>query len=176
MDQSDRWLVSDVLKGKFWASWLPLAIWWTVVFLVAGLLIRLPLWQIGFLIGVAIWGSAGASAATAGMGGLAVNFAAEELKQRIPSSISFLQMALDLLFTLLTIGTCLWLMVRAFPGSQTVLVLQTLSRYRFVGWLFSASLWIPLAPAGAQGAFWIGVLMLWRAAVRRLEQWELAAE
>ena len=90
--------------------------------------------------------------------------------------MSFLQIALNLAFTLLTIGICLWLMVRAFPESQTVLVLQTLSRYSFVGWLFSSSLWIPLALAGAQVAFWIGVVMLWRVAVRRLEQWELAAE
>jgi hypothetical protein len=168
--------MSDVLKGKFWASWLPTALWWAVVLLAAGLLARLPLWQIGFLLSIVIWGSAGAAAATAGMGGLTVDFAAKELKQRVRASMSYLQMALNLAFTLLTIGICLWLMVRAFPESQTVLVLQTLSQYRFVGWLFSASLWIPLALAGAQGAFWIGVVLLWRAAVRRLEQWELAAE
>ena len=42
--------MSVVLRSKFWASWLPMALWWTVVFLVAGLLIGLPLWQIGFLL------------------------------------------------------------------------------------------------------------------------------
>jgi hypothetical protein len=168
--------MSDVLKGKFWASWLPVAASWTLVLLIAGLLLRWPLWQIGFLTGFFVWASAGSSAATNAMGGLTVDFTAEELKQRIPASISYLQMALNLLFALLCIGICLWLMVRLFPEDQSLLVLQILSQYRIVGWLFSASPWIPLILVGAQGAFWIGVMILWRAAVQRLERWELAAE
>ena len=109
------------------------------------------------------------------MGGLTVDFAREELRQRIPMRISYLQMALNLVFALLSIGGCLWLIVRLFPEDPTVLVLQTMSRFRLVGWLYSASPWIPGLLAGAQGALLVGVVMLWRAAVRRLERWELAA-
>jgi ABC-2 type transport system permease protein len=168
--------MSEVLKGKFWASWLPVAAWWTAVLLVAGLLLRWPWWQLGAVAILVIWATAGASAAATAMGGLTVDFAREELKQRISTTISYLQMALNLLFALLCIGSCLWLIVRLFPEDQTVLVLRTLSQYRFVGWLYSASPWIPLILVGVQGAFWIGVKILWRAAVQRLERWELAAE
>jgi hypothetical protein len=168
--------MSDVLKGKFWASWLPVAASWTAVLLVTGLLLHWPRWQIGVVVGIVVWASAGSSAAATAMGGLTVDFTPEDLKQRIPTAIGYLQMALNLLFALLSIGICLWLMVRRVPEDQTVLVLQTFSQYRLVGWLFSASLWIPLILVGAQGAFWLGVVILWRAAVRRLEQWEFAAK
>jgi hypothetical protein len=166
--------MSDVLKGKFWASWLPVTAWWTVAMSVAGLLLRWPGWQVGVVAAVIIWASAGTSAAATAMGGLTVDFAREELKQRIPMRISYLQMALNLVFALLSIGSSLWLIVRLFPEDPTVLVLQALSRFQFVGWLYASSPWIPLLLAGAQAAFLIGVVMLWRAAVRRLEHWELA--
>ena len=167
--------MSDVLKGKLWASWLPAAASWTIVLSVVGVLLRWHLWQIGFLAGITVWASACASAAAIAMAGLTVDFSADELRQRIPIAASYLQMALNLLFALLSIGICLWLVVRLFPEDQSVLVLQTLSQYGFARWLYSADAWIPLLLAGAQGAFLVGVVMLWRAAVGRLERWELAA-
>jgi hypothetical protein len=164
--------MSAVLKGKFWATWVPLVVAWILVFLVAGMWLQFPWWQIGFLAGVTLWGLAGGSAMTMAIGGLRVDFSAEELKQRTSTVTSFLMMGLNLSFVLITTASLVWLMVRLFPDSRLVLVVQSLAGYAPVGWLFSDKLWIPLGLVGIQVLFWIGAGALWAAAVRRLEEWE----
>lgn len=164
--------MSDVLKGKFWATWVPMALSWVTVFVIAGVWLQFPLWQIGFLVGIIIWGGTGASVATMAIGGLSVDFTAKELKQRISVVVSYLLMGVNSVFVLWIIATFVWLMVRLFPDSRVVLALQALAGYGAVGWLFSDSLWIPLVLASGQAVFWIGMRVLWDAAVRRLEGWE----
>lgn len=164
--------MSDVLKGKFWATWVPMMLSWVSVFLIAGTWLQFPLWQIGFLIGMIVWGSAGASAATVALGGLRVDFTAGELRQRTSILTNYLMMGLNAVFVLLTTVTCTWLMVRLFRDSRVVLAIQALAGYGGVEWVFSDKPWAPLALVGAQVAFWIGVKVLWEAAVRRLEGWE----
>jgi hypothetical protein len=164
--------MSDVLKGKFWATWVPLVVAWMLVFLIAGLWLQFPWWQIGFLAGVTIWGLAGGSVVTMAIGGLRVDFSAEELKQRTPAVISYLMMGLNLGFVLITTAAFVWLMVRLFPDSTAVRAIQPLAGYAAVGWLFSDKLWVPLGLVGSQVLFWIGARALWAAAVRRLEGWE----
>jgi hypothetical protein len=164
--------MSDVLKGKFWATWVPIVLSWVLVFLIAGMWLQFPLWQTGFLMGMTIWGLAGASVATVAMGGLKVDFTAEELKQRTSLLTNYLMMGLNLVFVLLTIATFVWLMVRLFPGSRVVLAIQALAGYGVVGWIFSDRLWVPLALVSGQVVFGVGVKVLWDAAVRRLEGWE----
>jgi hypothetical protein len=164
--------MSDVLKGKFWATWAPTALCWVFVFLITGIWLQFPPWKISLLVTMAIWGLAGTSVATMAIGGVKVDFTAEELKQRIPTVTSYLMMGLNLVFVFLTIVTFVWLMIRLFPDSPDVLAIQVLSGYPFIGWLFSTNSLIPLALLGGQIAFWVGGKVMWDAAVRRLESWE----
>jgi hypothetical protein len=164
--------MSDVLKGKFWATWVPLVVAWVLVFLIAGMWLQFPWWQIGFLAGVTIWGLAGGSVVTMAIGGLRVDFMAEELKQRTPTMTSYLMMGMNLSFVLVTTAAFVWLMVRLFPDSLAVLAIQALAGYAIVGWLFSDMLWVPLGLVGVQVLFWLGAKALWTAAVYRLEGWE----
>lgn len=164
--------MSDVLKGKLWAMWVPMVLSWGGVLLIAGLWLHLPLWQIGFLVGISIWGLTGTVAATVAIGGLSVDFSVDELKQRISTLAYYLTMGLDLIFVLLTVATSVWLIIRLFPHSGVVLAIQVLAGYRAVGWIFSDKVWAPLALVSGQVAFWVGVKVLWDAAVRRLEGWE----
>jgi hypothetical protein len=106
------------------------------------------------------------------IGGLRIDFAAEELKQRTPAMTAYLMMGLNLSFVLVTTAALVWLMVRLFPDSPAVLAIQSLAGHAVVGWLFSDQLWVPLGLVGSQVLFWIGARALWTAAVRRLEGWE----
>jgi hypothetical protein len=164
--------MSALLQGKFWATWVPTALSWALVFLAAGLWLQFPPWQIGFLVGITTWGLAGSSAATVAMGGLKVDFRAEELRQRVPTLTSYLLMGLNTVFVLLAMGMGLWLVARLVPESPVVQALHTLSGSRLVGWIVAESHWVPLALAGGQIVFCISAGALWAAAVRRLEAWE----
>jgi hypothetical protein len=164
--------MSDVLRGKLLAAWVSLVLPWVVVFLVTGLWLQYPLWQVGALVGIIIWGLAGASVATVAMGGLRANFTVEELKQRVPKGTTYLMMGLNLIFVLSTIASSVWLMVHFFPSSREVLTIRSLAGYDAIGWIFSDSPGIPLALVSIQIAFWVGVKLLWDAAVHRLEGWE----
>jgi hypothetical protein len=164
--------MSDVLKAKFWATWVPMVLAWVLVFTVAGMWLQLPLWQVGLLAGMTIWGLAGGSVVTMAIGGLRVDFAAEEPKRRTPAVTGCLMMGLNLSFVLITTAAFVWLMVRLFPDSTAVLAIQPLAGYAVVGWLFSGKMWVPMGLVGSQVLFWIGAKGLWTAAVRRLEGWE----
>ncbi|KPK92868.1 MAG: hypothetical protein AMJ88_09720 [Anaerolineae bacterium SM23_ 63] len=164
--------MSDVIKGKFWATWAPMALSWTVVLIIAGMWLQFPLWQIGSLAGMTILGLAGASVMTVAVGGLSVDFTAEELNQRMSLGVSYLLMGINSVYMLLTIAVFVWLVIRLFSDSLVVVAIQTLAGFGAVGWLFSDSLWGPIALLIGQVAFWIGVKILWGAAVRRLETWE----
>jgi hypothetical protein len=165
--------MSDVLKGKFWAAWVPNVLSWGLVFLIAGTWLQFPVWQIGFLVGTIVWGLAGASAATVAIGGLKVDFTVKELKQRTSTLAYYLMMGLNMIFVLLTIATSIWLIVRLFPDSSVVLAIQALAGSPAVGWVFSDTVWPPLALASGQVAFWVGVRVLWTAAADRLGRWEV---
>ena len=164
--------MSDVIKGKFWATWAPMALSWTVVLIIAGMWLQFPLWQIGSLAGMTILGLAGASVMTVAVGGLSVDFTPEELNQRMSLGVSYLLMGINSVYMLLTIAVFVWLVIRLFSDSLVVVAIQTLAGFGAVGWLFSDSLWGPIALLIGQVAFWIGVKILWGAAVRRLETWE----
>jgi hypothetical protein len=164
--------MSDVLRGKLWSTWLPLAATWTVVLLVAGLWLQFPLWQVGALVATTLWGLAGGSVATLALGGLKVDFTVAELKQRTHTVTGYLMMGLNFVFALSTITITVWLIVRLFPDSRVIVAMRALADYGAVGWIFSDRLWIPLGLLASQVVFWAGATRLWNAAVRRLEAWE----
>ncbi|UCF61466.1 MAG: ABC transporter permease [Anaerolineaceae bacterium] len=164
--------MSEVIKGKFWATWAPIALSWTVVLIIAGIWLQFPMRQIGFLVGMTILGLAGASIMTVVIGGLSVDFTAEELKQRISVGVSYLLMGINSIYMLLTVVTVVWLMIRLLPDSRFVLAIHVFANSGTIGWLFSDSLWIPIALAGGQVLFGMAIKVVWDAAVRRLEAWE----
>jgi hypothetical protein len=163
--------MSPVLKGKFWATWVPVAMSWVLVLVAAGLWLRFPLWQIGFLMGITLWGSAGASLATIAIAGLKVDFTVEELKRRVPIVTSYLIMGLNIFFVVLTVVSAVWLMIRLYPVSPFAAGIKVLAGSGTDGWIFSSPLLSPML-VGLQVVFWVGVKLLWDAAVRRLEGWE----
>jgi len=164
--------MSEVLKGKFWAMWLPMVLSWGLILALAGLWLQFPLWQIGFLVATIVWGLTGGSAVAVAIGGLSVDFTIEEPKRRISTPAQSAIMALNIFFVLLTLATFVWLMVRLCPGSDVVLVIQALAGYGAVGWIISDAVWPPFALVSGQVAFGVGVKVLWDAAIRRLERWE----
>ena len=164
--------MSAVLKAKLLAAWVPMVLPWVVVLLVTGLWLQYPLWQVGALVGIIIWGLAGASIATVAIGGLKVDFTVKELRQRVPQVTSYIMMGFNLIFVLSTIASSVWLMVRFFPDNREILTIRSLAGYDAVGWVFSDAPGIPLALVSIQIAFWVGVKLLWDAAVHRLEGWE----
>jgi hypothetical protein len=164
--------MSDVLKGKFWAAWVPLVVAWVIVFLITGLMLQFPWWQIGFLVGLTIWGLTGGSIVTMAIGGLKIDFGVEELRRRTPTVPSYIMMGLNLSFVLVTTASFVWFLIRLLPDSPLVLAIQSLAGYTPVSWLLSDELWVPLVLVGSQVLFWIGASALWTAAVHRLEGWE----
>jgi hypothetical protein len=164
--------MSEMLKSKYWALWFPVGFSWIISILAAGLWMRFSLWQIGFLVGIALWGFSGAMAVTMAIFGLKIDFSAEDFRKRVSTPTSYLTMAVNMIFGLLTVITFVWVIVNLFPDSRTVTLIQAFSGSRVIGWLFSGNLVNLFTLLGGQVVFWIMVKILWDAAVRRLEAWE----
>lgn len=164
--------MSEVLKGKFWATWLPTVLSWGLVLLIAGIWLRFQLWQIGLLAAIVTWGLAGTSLMTMAIGGVKIDFTAEELKQRIPTFTSYLMMSVNLIFLLSTTSALVWLIIQLRPDSPDLLAIQGLSGYPLFGWIFSSNLLIPTALLGSQVVFWMAGKRLWDVAIHRMAAWE----
>jgi hypothetical protein len=164
--------MSDMLWGKFWAIWIPTTLSWSLVLLISGVLLQFPFWQVGILLGITIYGLAGASLATVATGGWSIRFNIEDLKRRISTPVSYMLMAVNLIFMLSITSACIWFMIRLFPDRQLISAIRSLSNFSLIGWIFSDKWWIPLILLCIQAIFWIGIKILWDAAIRRLENWE----
>jgi hypothetical protein len=164
-------LIRDALRAKYLVTWAPMALSWWIVLVLAGLWMRFSLLQIGLLVGVSVWGLAGASAMTTALGGLTVDFTADQVKRRVPWWASSLAMGLNLVFVLLTIATAAGLTLYFFPESSGV-VGHLLAEAGGEAQAFLGFAELLLVPLNIQAVFWIGVKLLWDAAVRRLERWE----
>jgi len=164
--------MASMLKGKFWASYVPMAFSWTIVLVATGILLGFPAWQIGMLVGVAAWGTGAATLTALCLGGSKVDFDAEEPRQRIPMLISYITMAINTLFFLLTISTGIWIATRILPPESLDHMRAVLGGFSATGWLLADKICIPVLLLAGQVAFWIGAGLMWRAAVRRLESWE----
>ena len=164
-------VIKDALRAKYLATWVPMALTWCIVLVLAGLWMRFSLLQIGLLVGVSVWGLAGASAVTTALGGLTVDFTADQVKRGVPWWASSLAMGLNLVFVLLTIATAAGLVLYLFPESGGV-VGHLLAEAGGEAQAFLGRAELLLVPLNIQAVFWIGVKLLWDAAVRRLEGWE----
>lgn len=164
--------MSQVLRGKFWATWVPVGLSWAIVFLAAGVLLRFQIWQTAFLVGIALWGLAGASIATLAIAGLKVDFLANDLRQRTSAAANYLAMGLNGSFALLTMATSMWLIIHFYPESHVVLAVRGITGYSAVKWIFSDQWGVPLGLLVCQAAFWVGIKLLWDSAAGRLESFE----
>jgi hypothetical protein len=164
--------IPNVLWGKFGVAWGPAVLVWSIVLLLVGFWLGLLPGQQGLLISLVVWVLTGASLAALAMGGLTVDFMAEDLKQRISTPVNYLTMGLGLLLAALTTVAGIWLVVHLFPDSDAVRVLQPFASDRAVSWVFSNAPWPPLILLCGQAAYFVGVKWLWDSAVRRLEEWE----
>lgn len=163
---------ASVLKGKFLATAMPLMALWTVLLLAFGLWKGMPMGQIGLLLGTVLVGLAGGSVATLALAGLWIDFTIDNPKKRLSTPASYLITGINGLYVLLTVVSSTWLMIGLYPDSDPVMVIRTLQTIPVVGWTLSTSLWLPLTLFAGHLAFWMGARRLWRAGVRRLEQWE----
>jgi hypothetical protein len=163
----------QMLKGKFWATWALLVLLWTILLLLSGWWLHFPLWQTCLLAGIAIWGLTGTTVISVAVEGLKADFSVEVMKRRTPEAAKFLIFSLNMLFVLLTVTTAAWIATRFFADSELVVVLRLLSSFGAVGWLLSESVSVPLTLGAFHVLFWLGGTMLWQAAVRRLEGWEI---
>ncbi len=162
-----------VLSAKFWAVWPPMVLVWGLTSAVLGGLTRLPLWQIAWLVGALAWGLAGACAAAVALGTLGADFAADDPRRGVTVPMGYLGTITGGLSLLLALLSTAWLVIHLYSESTLVApVRQAVGGYAVIGWWFSDSLWLPLALAGAQVAFWVGTRALWKAAARHLESFE----
>jgi ABC-2 type transport system permease protein len=164
--------MSTVLTAKFWATWLPMVSLWAVAFPLIGAWQGFRLWQTLLLVCTSLVAFTGTTVVTMALGGLYVDFRISEPKRRIPKPLAYGMMFLNMSFVFLVLANSVWLMALLFPEDGTVKVIETLAENRFVGWVFSDSVWLPIAFVGGQLVFWVGAKLLWRAAAHRLEQWE----
>jgi hypothetical protein len=161
-----------IVGGKFWATWLPGALIWSLLLLIMGLLFEFPHWQIGLLVGISLWGMSGALLAAAAVSAWTMNFAEPNPHRRLPTPAYWLIMGLSLTMAALTIVGALWVVAHLLPQSSLTIQLQALAGFGVIRALLSDSVGLPLTLAGGQLAFAIGVRALWVAGVRRLEQYE----
>ena len=164
--------MAEVLKGKYWARLIPMVLSWGGILLIVSWWLQLPAWQIIVLMCITILGLTGASAITTAISGLKVDFSVEELKQRVPTLMSYIIIGVNLIFTLLIVVLSIWLINRLYPESGVVIVIRAVLENSVVGWFFHATFGPPLALLGALGMFVICVRTLWGTAVHRLEEWE----
>jgi hypothetical protein len=164
--------VSAILRGKFWATWLPGALIWSLLLLGMGLLFKFPPWQIGLLVGITLWGMSGVSLAAAAVSAWTMDFAEQDPRRRLSAPAYWLIMGLSLTMAALTITGALWLVAHLLPQSDLAVQLHALAGFGVVRALVSDSVGPPLILLGGQLAFGIAVRGLWVAGVRRLEQYE----
>lgn len=164
--------LSDMLKAKFWATWLPMLLAWTVVLTLAGVWLRLSTWQVVWLDLVVLWGLSGTSLIALTLGTLLINFTVEDVRKRMPSLAAYGIMLINLIFILCAAGILIWLAARLFPDSAGISALHEFAGFAPIAWLLSDSLLPLLAMLSAQIAFVIGIKRLWAIAVQRLERWE----
>ncbi|MFC2028970.1 hypothetical protein ACFLTX_03480 [Chloroflexota bacterium] len=164
--------MSEMLKGKFWATWIPIVLSWTIILSVVGRMINYSLVQTGFLVLMMVFGLTGVSLITISIVGLKADFSIDELKQRVSSQISLLIIGLNTIFMILTFLVFSWTLVHITPANMAVDMLRSFSNYAFISWLFSSSMWNLVILIAFQLGCWIGIWFVWNAAVHRLEEWE----
>ncbi len=176
--QSELWRVAPVsaravLAGKFWGNAWPLVLLLWVLFLaLVGWYFGFASWQVVLLVTAVSWQISMSAAILLPLGALLADFQAADPAKSMTVPGSLLVLIVHSLFALLTLLSVAWLLLHWFPGGDLIRPLQNLSDFAMVGWLFSDSALPALVLGGSQLLFGLSIVPLWRAAARRLENWE----
>lgn len=165
--------METMLWGKLIAAWLPSVLVWTLLLIASSLALGYASWQALYLALMALWGLSGVLPLGLALTALRADFRAEQPKQRLNPQDSYLIMAANLGYLLLSAALFTWGVVRLFPDSPSTRVLAILKGYGGLDWLFAPGLGTMLA-LGATLLLGLGLIAyLWRMAVRRLDNWEV---
>jgi hypothetical protein len=162
----------SIVRGKFWATWAPNILTWSLVILIFGLVFALPTIHVSLLLAISCWGMTGVSIAAAAVSALTLDFSVQDPGRRLPGLAYWLIVGLNLLFTTLTITSGLWLFIHLAPTDTLTIQLEALAGLGVVRMLLSDSAKLPLLLAVGQILFGITLRVLWTAGVSRLSQYE----
>jgi hypothetical protein len=162
-----------VLQGKLYAAWIMMSLPWTAVVVVSGTLLQFSGWQVVILFVTAMLALLPMTTISMGFGALWTNLAASDLKKRFSPVQSYEVIAVNMLYALWVIATMTWVVVHAFPASDSFTVIEVFEDQPVAHMLLSDAVWVPTLLTAGHMAVLYGLLRLWAAAVRRLTQMEL---
>lgn len=167
---------SALLWAKFLGKWLPSALVWTVVYIVAGVLVKLTPWQVAALTLFMLWCMAGATFLGLVVGARSTRFTIENLKLRVTQLAAWAAIGLSLLFILSAFISFAAGIFRFAPQAGSVLAArQALAGFPQVIRLFERSeSGVIITGLIGQSLLLILGWRLWRSAIRRLATWEVA--
>jgi hypothetical protein len=164
-----------LMRCKFWSSpWTLIMLIWSLVYVIAGILIGLSGWLIGILIVSTAWGLIAATALAMGYGGLVADFSVDDPARKSVGALhGYLVSGIFTVIIFVSLTSVAWLVVHLFPSSPISLPFQSLAGFTSVAWLLSESAWPLVTIISAQVVIWVGVKLLWNAAIHRLERLEI---
>ncbi|HSH02938.1 MAG TPA: hypothetical protein VLL52_10500 [Anaerolineae bacterium] len=164
--------MKTVLRAHFWATYIPIISLWLLGSFIITLILTLSWWQTIFLLFLILWGFTATIHLNLAFAGLTLKFEADEVRKRIPTLLNYPIMLINTLFTFATVCLGFWLLVRLIPNADLVLLLQELTNFRFINWLFSPNPLYPTLLLSSQLLYLFLTYTLWQAAIRRLTAWE----
>lgn len=172
--RSSPFSLRTLLKGKFWALWVPTILFWAVVYLGLGLYSGLPLWQSLIAATVIAYNLAGASALGLGISALGTNFESQDPRRSLTPAVAWGGILVIAVFMLMGTLLAILAMIQLLPQSTPVQTLsQALDSFESLSWLFEKRGQVVLALlVTIQAAVWIAIRRLWTVSARCLEQWE----
>jgi hypothetical protein len=165
--------MSAVLRGKLYTAWGAMIVPWTVVLAATGVLLRFAWWQIALLLAAAIVSLASMTPLTIGLGALRADFAVRDMIKRISTGARYVMLALNALYAGWLFATAAWLIAHGFRESDSFKVIEVFQDLPLLRALLSDAAWVPLLLAAGHVLVGVGLVRLWAAAVRRLEQIEI---
>ncbi|MBN2002548.1 MAG: ABC transporter permease [Anaerolineae bacterium] len=167
---------STFLWAKFLVKCLPPALIWTVVYIVAGLLVKFTLAQVAVLMLFMLWCMAGTTFLGLAIGARSTRFNVENIKLRITQLAAWGEIGLSLVFILAVfLSFSVGILQFAPQSGSAQAARQALVGFPPSAWLFERSaMAIVIAGLVGQGLVLTFGWRLWRGAVHHLKTWEIA--
>lgn len=154
--------VSELLRVKFWVSWLPQTFIWLICVLVLSAIYHLPLWQIMTIWSISAIGLALALWLSLSLASMQVDFHA----RRVPRRTGLILLGLNSLWALSLLTLVAWMVWYVLPTSEASAVFAALHIH------FSPELWLPLVIVHA--SLFVLTYGLWQRGVHCLNRWEIS--
>jgi hypothetical protein len=166
---------SRMLWAKFLAKWPPVVFAWSIMYILAGIVAHLALWQVAVLMLFAAWCLAGTTILGLAWGARNTRFNIENIKLRVPQASAWIALLSFFIFVIFASLSFAAGILQLAPQAQLVLDAKgALSFMPKVAWVFEPSGAL-LIVAGLAGQALMGALAwwLWQGTVRHLETWEI---